>query len=60
MPGQGGAALLHERMWHASIEITTDYYASVDDALRGAIRKLTWRLRQSSRLDRRTGPIELA
>jgi len=39
--GQGGAAGLHELMKHSSMQITMDYYASVDDALHDAIVRLT-------------------
>ena len=35
--GKGGAAMLHELMRHASMQVTMDYYANVDDALQDAI-----------------------
>src|SRR5262249_52416770 len=35
--GKGGAAMLHELMHHSSMQVTMDYYASVEDALQGAI-----------------------
>ncbi|MBL8799771.1 MAG: site-specific integrase [Planctomycetia bacterium] len=38
--GKTGAAMLHELMRHSSMQVTMDYYASVDDALQDAIRKL--------------------
>jgi integrase len=40
MLGKGGAALLHELMRHSSMQVTMDYYASVDDALQDAINRL--------------------
>jgi integrase len=40
MLGKGGAAMLHELMRHSSMQVTMDYYASVDDALQDAIRNL--------------------
>ncbi len=39
--GKGGAAMLHELMRHSSMQVTMDYYASVDDALQDAIQDLT-------------------
>jgi integrase len=39
--GKGNAPVLHELMRHSSMQITMDYYASVDDALQDAIRGLT-------------------
>jgi hypothetical protein len=33
--------VLHELMRHSSMQITMDYYASVDDALQDAINQLT-------------------
>jgi integrase len=41
MLGKGGAAMLHELMRHSSMQVTMDYYASVDDAKQDAIRNLT-------------------
>jgi integrase len=38
--GKGNAPLLHPFMRHSSMQITMDYYASVDDALRDAITAL--------------------
>jgi hypothetical protein len=32
--------MLHELMRHSSMQVTMDYYASVDDALQDAIRNL--------------------
>jgi integrase len=40
-PGKGNAPVLHELMRHSSMQITMDYYASVDDALQDAIKDLT-------------------
>lgn len=40
MLGKGGAAMLHELMRHSSMQVTMDYYASVDDVLHDAIRNL--------------------
>ena len=40
MLGKGGAAMLHELMRHSSMQVTMDYYASVDDALQDAILNL--------------------
>jgi integrase len=39
--GKGNAPILHELMRHSSMQITMDYYASVDDALQDAISGLT-------------------
>jgi integrase len=39
--GQGNAPILHRLMRHSSMQITMDYYASVDDALNDAINDLT-------------------
>jgi integrase len=39
--GKGNAPILHELMRHSSMQITMDFYASVDDALQDAIRDLT-------------------
>jgi integrase len=39
--GKGGAAMLHELMRHSSMQITMDFYASVDDALQEANTRLT-------------------
>jgi integrase len=39
--GKGNAPVLHELMRHSSMQITMDYYASVDDALQDAIKELT-------------------
>jgi integrase len=39
--GKGNAPVLHELMRHSSMQITMDYYASVDDALQDAIKGLT-------------------
>ncbi len=39
--GKGGAAMLHELMRHSSMQVTMDYYASVDDAKQEAINRLT-------------------
>jgi integrase len=38
--GKGGAPVLHVLMRHASMQVTMDYYASVDDALQDVIREL--------------------
>jgi integrase len=38
--GKGGAAMLHELMRHSSMQVTMDFYASVDDALQDAINHL--------------------
>jgi integrase len=38
--GKGNAPVLHSLMRHSSMQITMDYYASVDDALQDAIREL--------------------
>jgi integrase len=38
--GRGNAPILHRMMRHSSMQITMDYYASVDDALHDAIREL--------------------
>jgi integrase len=39
--GKGNAPILHALMRHSSMQITMDYYASVDDALQDAIKGLT-------------------
>jgi integrase len=39
--GKGNAPILHTLMRHSSMQITMDYYASVDDALQEAIDTLT-------------------
>jgi len=39
--GKGNAPMLHELMRHSSMQITMDYYASVDDVLQEAINELT-------------------
>jgi hypothetical protein len=39
--GKGNAPILHELMRHSSMQITMDYYATVDDALQDAIKNLT-------------------
>jgi integrase len=39
--GKGNAPILHRLMRHSSMQITMDYYASVDDALHEAIGELT-------------------
>ncbi len=39
--GRGNAPVLHTLMRHSSMQITMDYYASVDDALQDAIQALT-------------------
>jgi integrase len=39
--GKGNAPVLHELMRHSSMQITMDYYASVDDVLQDAINQLT-------------------
>ena len=38
--GKGNAPILHAMMRHSSMQVTMDYYASVDDALQDAIREL--------------------
>jgi integrase len=38
--GKGNAPVLHELMRHSSMQITMDYYASVDDVLQDAINQL--------------------
>ncbi len=38
--GKGNAPILHELMRHSSMQITMDYYASVDDVLQEAIKDL--------------------
>ena len=38
--GKGDAPVLHRLMRHRSMQITMDYYASVDDALHDAIARL--------------------
>jgi integrase len=39
--GRGAAPVLHRLMRHSSMQVTMDYYASVDDALHDAIKGLT-------------------
>jgi integrase len=39
--GKGQAPILHELMRHSSMQITMDYYASVDDMLQDVMRALT-------------------
>jgi integrase len=39
--GKGNATVLHSLMRYGSMQITMDYYASVDDALHDAINGLT-------------------
>src|SRR5262249_4545901 len=39
--GKGNAPVLHELMRHSSMQVTMDYYASVDDVLQEAINELT-------------------
>jgi integrase len=39
--GKGNAPILHSLMRHSSMQITMDYYATVDDALQEAISALT-------------------
>jgi integrase len=39
--GKGNGSILHSLMRHSSMQITMDYYASVDDALQAAISGLT-------------------
>lgn len=39
--GKGNAPILHTLMRHSSMQITMDYYASVDDSLHAAINDLT-------------------
>jgi len=39
--GKGNAPILHSLMRHSSMQITMDYYASVDDVLHDAIKELT-------------------
>jgi integrase len=39
--GKGNAPILHRFMRHSSMQVTMDYYASVDDALHDAIKELT-------------------
>jgi integrase len=39
--GKGNAPILHALMRHSSMQITMDYYASVDDVLQDAIGSLT-------------------
>ncbi|MBX7105617.1 MAG: tyrosine-type recombinase/integrase [Gemmataceae bacterium] len=39
--GKGNAPILHELMRHSSMQITMDYYASVDDALQEAMKGLS-------------------
>jgi hypothetical protein len=38
--GRGNAPVLHRLMRHSSMQITMDFYASVDDVLHDAIRQL--------------------
>jgi integrase len=38
--GKGNAPILHELMRHSSMQITMDYYASVDDVFQDAMREL--------------------
>ena len=38
--GKGNAPVLHSLMRHSSMQITMDFYASVDDALQDAMKKL--------------------
>jgi integrase len=38
--GKGNAPILHELMRHSSMQITMDYYASVDNVLQDAINDL--------------------
>jgi integrase len=38
--GKGNAPILHRLMRHSSMQVTMDYYASVDDALQDAITEL--------------------
>ena len=37
--GKSGAPMLHELMRHSSMQVTMDYYASVDDAKQDAIKQ---------------------
>jgi integrase len=39
--GRGNAPILHELMRHSTMQVTMDFYASVDDALQDAIKGLT-------------------
>jgi integrase len=39
--GKGNAPLLHTLMRHSSMQVTMDFYASVDDAVQDAIKELT-------------------
>src|SRR5262249_47437443 len=39
--GKGNAPILHSLMRHSSMQVTMDFYASVDDALQEAIHNLT-------------------
>lgn len=39
--GKGNAPIMHRLMRHSSMQVTMDYYASVDDALHDAINDLT-------------------
>jgi integrase len=39
--GKGNAPILHTLMRHSNMQVTMDYYASVDDALQDAIKCLT-------------------
>jgi len=38
--GKGNAPILHTLMRHSSMQVTMDFYASVDDVLQEAIRGL--------------------
>jgi integrase len=38
--GKGNAPILHRMMRHSSMQVTMDYYASVDDALHDAMKQL--------------------
>ena len=39
--GRGNAPVLHRLMRHSSMQLTMDFYASVDDVLHDAIGQLT-------------------
>jgi integrase len=39
--GKGNAPILHTLMRHKSMQVTMDYYASVDDVVQDAINELT-------------------
>jgi hypothetical protein len=41
--GKGKAPILHELIRHSSMQVTMDYYASVDDVLQDAINELSRR-----------------